>query len=34
MKTKETIQNILFVAFLMIGLWSVLWIGAIAQGNV
>tara|TARA_R110000822_G_C15085319_1_gene470132 strand:- start:64 stop:177 length:114 start_codon:yes stop_codon:yes gene_type:complete len=33
-KTKEIIQNILFVVFLMVGLWGALWIGAIAQGNV
>ena len=34
MKTKEIIQNTLFVIFLMVGLWSILWVGAIAQGNV
>ena len=34
MKTKEIIQNILLVVFLMVGLWATLWIGAIAQGNV
>jgi hypothetical protein len=33
MKTKEIIQNVLFVVFLMIFLWGILWIGAIVQGN-
>jgi len=34
MKIKKTIQDILFVLFLMVFLWGILWIGAIAQGNV
>jgi hypothetical protein len=33
MKIKEIITNILFTISVMVSLWCIIWVGAIAQGN-